>query len=198
MNGFLSRRLLRTAAILTAVIAIQLGISLPASADPPSSSGAVERTEHFGGLFAEADGFIVTAGPSMEEACTGQITSIVSIMEVARANGSLSVTEKMNDELRVYEGEDLFTDVLFPSCAAISDGDPLTGPVEPVAVGSGTVSINIVFAEDFSHRFLFSMRGDVVDLSGQEWRILAKVNSTFDSNDIELTRQSSVQLTPIR
>ena len=150
MSTSISKSLPRTAALLLAAIAVFLGAMPSAAAEPPSDSGVVTRSEAVIGLFVQADGYVVTVGPSMEEACTGQITSVVSMTDVMRPNGSQLLMENMQDEMRVYQAEDLFSDVLLPSCAAIFDGDPTTGPVEPIAIGPGRVTVNVVFADDLS------------------------------------------------
>ena len=171
-----------------------------AAAGPPGGSGVVTRTDvsEFTGLFIGTDGYIVATGPPFESGCVGAGFQETTLVEVLRGNDSVKVGLRTDDDgLAVYAGDDFFTDVLIPSCEAIFDGDPLTEPVEPIAVGTADAGGREMISVGGASEGHFWIIGSAVDAEGNRLRIQARALVSVDDDGVLADERTTIRITPL-
>ncbi len=171
-------------------------VATAAAADPPSASGAVTRSNEPIGFFYEGDGFVLVGGPPFEEGCLGEGFLEPLISFVARGDGTtLARFQTDGEQIRIYEGDSFFEDVLFPSCDAIFDEDPATVPAQPIAIGSGRMSSRVRTEVDGIERVANWLNGKVVDQEGTRWHVRGHVRFTVTESGIDV-QTDNVDLVP--
>lgn len=186
----------RTAATFIAVAATLVTVTAPGVlAEAPSETGIVERETVTFGYFVEGDGIIAVTGPPFAEGCLGEGFLESIEISVNRPNGTvLRRNRTAEDLLSIYEGDSFLEDLLFPSCDAVSDDDPTTMPVQPIATGTGVpYIIDHIDEEGEIAESRLSIRGTVTD-GETTWNVVAFERGLFslDAGPIEV--ETSVKL----
>lgn len=160
----------RTVTVLLTALALVVGLVGPATARGRGFERAVISEGLFYGDF-EQD-VLLFVGGTTAAICDGADEPTHRARVFERRDGSVDIKVDGSEQpIFLYSSELGAPQFIEATCAAMSDGDDSTVPVEPFAVGEGTVKIRNTIEPDGTFDVVNSTRGSATGPDGTTFRV---------------------------